>query len=492
MPLMLGIAVLMAALLLVGVPAATAAVDPLAVASRSSPFSPACNGASQTGTVHRDSEVEPWVAVNPVDPDNLIGVWQQDRWSTGGANGNLTGVSTDGGRTWTRPPLGVQPRFSRCAGGTAANGGDFERASDPWVSFGPDGHAYQIALAINDSNRASAILVSESTDGGLTWGSNATLIRDAGPTTFNDKESITADPTDARYVYATWDRLSATRAQRSAAAAEQAQLPGGPTYFSRTTDGGATWEPARPVFDPGLAGQTIGNQIAVLPDGDLVTGFTLIGALRGQRLAVIRSADRGASWSGRVVVDTRSATRVRDPADGRAVRTGDPVADLASDRRAGTDSVYMVWQDGRFAGRDRAQIAFSRSSDGGTTWSATTRVSSNLGTQAFTPSVEVDTAGTVAVGYYDFTHDAPSSPQLVTDYWVTRSTDGGRTWRPRERVTPRSFDMRRAPDARGFFLGDYQGLEAAGDSFRALIALPRGAGAPRTDIFATTLRPPFP
>jgi hypothetical protein len=41
----------------------------------------------------------------------------------------------------------------------------------------------------------------------------------------------------------------------------------GATWFSRTTDGGQTWEPARPIFDPGGNSQTIGNQIVVLPDG---------------------------------------------------------------------------------------------------------------------------------------------------------------------------------------------------------------------------------
>jgi hypothetical protein len=480
-----------AALVLASAPAAEAAVDPLAVASRSSPFAEGCNGAPQSGTVYRHSEVEPWIDANPTRPDHLVGVWQQDRWSTGAANGNLTGLSTDGGRTWTRPPLGAQPRFSRCAGGNPANGGDYERASDPWVSFGPDGDAYQIALAVNDSDRRNAILVSESKDGGLTWGPNATLISDASPTQFNDKESITADHTDARYVYATWDRLSATRAQASATAAEQAQLPRGPTYFSRTTDGGATWERGRPIFDPGALGQTIGNQIVVMPDGDLVNGFTLVAALRGQRVAVIRSGDKGWSWSRQIVVDRLRPAVVRDPVDSRPVRAGDVLPELASDERPGTDNVYVVWQDGRFASGGRAQIAFSRSSDGGLSWSPATRVSSNVATQAFTPSVDVDDSGNVGVSYYDFTNDT-ASRSLDTDYWLTRSTDGGLTWRPRERITPRSFDMRRAPAAGGFFVGDYQGLESVGDSFKPLFALARGAGAPRTDVFSTTLRSPFP
>src|SRR5215218_6153727 len=56
-------------------------------------------------------------------------------------------------------------------------------------------------------NLANATFVSESQDGGLTWGPITVIRRDTDPNVFNDKESITADYTDARFVYAIWDRL---------------------------------------------------------------------------------------------------------------------------------------------------------------------------------------------------------------------------------------------------------------------------------------------
>src|SRR5262249_56811156 len=104
--------------------------------------------------------------VNPARPGNLIGVYQQDRWSNGGARGLVTAVSFDGGGTWTRP---AAPHFSKCAGGTAANGGDYDRSSDPWGSLGPDGTAYQLSLSASADLTISAILASTSTDGGLSW-----------------------------------------------------------------------------------------------------------------------------------------------------------------------------------------------------------------------------------------------------------------------------------------------------------------------------------
>src|SRR5205823_4353805 len=107
--------------------------------------------------------------------------------------GLATAVSADGGSTWKEP---AAPHFSTCAGGTAANGGAYDRSSDPWVSIGPDGRAYQVSLSVNAAQTISAILASTSTDGGLTWGEPVTIQRDNSPDhfVFNDKESVTADP----------------------------------------------------------------------------------------------------------------------------------------------------------------------------------------------------------------------------------------------------------------------------------------------------------
>ena len=237
----------------------------LSRASGPSTFSAHCNGAPQTGTLYRNAEVEPQVAVDPRNQAHLVGVWQQDRWSNGGANGLLAGVSNDGGATWARS----YAHFTRCAGGTKRNGGDYERASDPWVTIGPDGTVYQIALSFDDSDGNQAVLASRSRDGGTTWSEPATLARDTSFDAGLDKESITADPRAAGYAYAVWDRLAGL-------SSPDPNDFFGPIYFSRTTNGGASWEPARMIFDPGPDAQTIGSVIVVLPNGDLVNMFTLI------------------------------------------------------------------------------------------------------------------------------------------------------------------------------------------------------------------------
>ena len=104
-------------------------------------------------------------AVNPIDPDNVVAFWQQDRWSDGGSRGNVAGVSFDGGATWDIVPV---PGITDCTGGP------WERASDPWVSFGPGGTLHQMSLVfITDPPPGSergfgpnGMAVSKSEDGG--------------------------------------------------------------------------------------------------------------------------------------------------------------------------------------------------------------------------------------------------------------------------------------------------------------------------------------
>src|SRR5438046_465442 len=110
--------------------------------STPSPFPAGCDGV-QHGEHYRNTTVEPWVASDPNNLQHVVGLWQQDRWSDGEASGLLTAASFDGGRSWSL----TGAHFTHCSGGTADNGGDYDRASDPWSAIAPDGTAYQIALA---------------------------------------------------------------------------------------------------------------------------------------------------------------------------------------------------------------------------------------------------------------------------------------------------------------------------------------------------------
>ena len=54
------------------------------------------------GTLYPNTEVEPWLVVNPANARNVVGTWQQDRYSGGAARASSAGVSMDGGKTFTQ------------------------------------------------------------------------------------------------------------------------------------------------------------------------------------------------------------------------------------------------------------------------------------------------------------------------------------------------------------------------------------------------------
>ncbi len=98
----------------------------------------------------------------------------------------------------------------------------------------------------------------------------------------------------------------------------------------------------------------------------------------------------------------------------------------------------------------------------------------------------------MGVTYYDFTSDNPSGGPLNTDYWFTAARSGDARFSPRQRLTARSFDMRTAPDAGGFFVGDYEGLATSGRRFAPVfVTANSGNLANRTDVFSTLVQPSF-
>jgi len=317
--------------------------------SRPATFSPGCDGVPATGRLYSDTAAEPYLAVNPTSPLNLISAWQQNRWSDGGAQGLNLAASFDGGMTWTPS----NAAFSRCTGGNSGNAGNYARATDVWLTVSPTGVVYALSLSFTGgtllAGSSSAMLVAQSRDGGLTWSAPIALIQD-GSTVFNDKGSISADSTDANYVYAVWDRLTGQT--------------GGPSYFAVTANAGSTWQAARSIYDPGAQSQTLGNQMVVLPGDVVLDIFTELGATSALA-RVIRSTDHGTTWSAAVTLSDLRAVGTSDPSTGTAVRDG---SGLVSVSVGPGGIVYAAWQDSRFSGGQHDGIAMTHSADGGLTW----------------------------------------------------------------------------------------------------------------------------
>ena len=386
-----------------------------------------------------DAEEEPWMAVDPTDAMHFVAVWQQDRFAEhGGARSNVVGVTFNGGATWTSVTV---PGISECTGGK------YERASDPWVTIGPDGTVYMTTLAFAGGTSAldpSALLVSRSDDGGLTWGAPAVAVDDPA-LMFNDKQALTADPTRTGYVYLVWARFVG------------GVLP--INYLSRSIDGGRTWLTPTPLPDTGQF-----NQIVVLPDGTLLDVYG-VGTYK-----VMRSTNAGLTWSAPIRIgsaDFGPAPFVR------ASASPDPAV-------APDGTVYVT-----FPGPDRILIV--KSIDGGRTWSPPRVVA--LGDWAMIPTAAVASDGAIGVSYYDF-RNGNDSPGLMADFWFSSSRDGGQSWSEQHVSGP--FDMTRAPYAQGFFVGDYEGMEAAGTKFVPVFVRPTPLDATSgvTDAYAAVLAAP--
>jgi hypothetical protein len=478
----------------------------------SSPFAgcTADQAGSQPGTLYPQTEIEPRADANPANRRNLIVGWQQDRWSNGGARGLPAGLSFDGGATW---------RTVRVPGTSACTGGVYKRASDPWVSIAPNGTAYYMSLAFDPDLPSgafgrNAMLVNRSTDGGRTWSRPITLIRDPAGQALNDKNSLTADPTDARFAYAVWDRLQdftlppgdiggggpagarerAKRLREADAAGTLAATPPifkGPALLARTANGGRTWGEARVIYDPGNNAQTINNIVVVPPSGVVIDFFTEINGNGGTRIGLVRSFDKGRTFS-RPSYATVIATvfGVVTPDTLELVRDASILFDVTADPRNG--NLYLVWQDTRFNGIDR--IAFAQSGDSGRTWSTPVPINrtpvnraNRLRQQAFVPTVKVGADGRLVVTYYDFRNDHDRAQVELTDHWAVLCDPGeadcrrSSNWAVERRLTARSFDMLQAPEANGFFLGDYMGAASTGR--RVLPVFGVADGENRTSLF---------
>jgi len=428
-------------------------------------------------------EVEPVVVANPTDRANVVAAWTQDRF-----RGVVAGVSLDRGRTWRSV---VVPGLTRCTGGA------FDYADDVSMSAGSDGVVHLSTHVFDADRQRSGLLATRSTDGGRTWRRPAALAVQTGS---RDGEyaggAIAADPADPRMVYAVVPTFSSP------------SQPGGSfrgtVIVARSLDGGTSWQPPRGVLDTGADRLTTGHQLAVLPDGTLLDVLVLIDLRQDPRqptlqVAVLRSNDRGGSWSPpTVIADLRSAG-VTDP------ETGDPVASgtrlqpaVAVDPASGR--VHVAWQDARFSHGQADAIALAWSADDGATWTTPAKVNATPTTisvrnqQAFAPNLAVAADGTVGVSYFDFRHN-DGSATLPTDRWLVRCHPTAnpactrRPARPETRLTLTSFDIRQAHlltsiGPPGFFLGDYMGLTSTGRDFLAVFAQPHNNDP--ASVFAAT------
>jgi hypothetical protein len=102
--------------------------------------------------------------------------------------------------------------------------------------------------------------------------------------------------------------------------------------------------------------------------------------------------------------------------------------------------------------------------------------------------VAVNANGTVGVRYYDLRSlSSDDTTTLPTDVWLTTSPPGGAAFGSETHVAG-SFNMLVAPNAGGFFVGDYEALGVNGTAFVPFFVQTNCADssctANRTDVYS--------
>jgi hypothetical protein len=359
--------------------------------------------------------------------DSVVAVVQTGRFVNGGGSSNIGwATTTNAGRTWT---TGMLP------GTTVYEGGQWSRISDPSVAYDPLHDVWMVstlAFGIGSSAFGSptGILISRSTDGGLTW-QNPVESFVGG---FLDKNWITCDtwPQSPHYgnCYQEWDDFGG----------------GGQIYMDRSTDGGLTW--SAPVAPPGNS-TGLGGQPVVQPNGDVIVPYE-----GGPGISSFRSVDGGVTWQSPVAV-----SNVMEHPVAANLRT----SPLPSAEVAGDGKVYVAWQDCAFrTGCTSNDIVYSTSMDG-VAWTAKVRVPidpTNSSVDHFIPGFAVDrsTSGAstrLALGYYYYPVATCNTTTCDLTVGFISSRDGGATWGQARRVAGPFKLSWIAQTDQGPMVGDY-------------------------------------
>lgn len=373
---------------------------------------------------------EPSIVVNPQDPDHVIASSNDYRLREFGGDVHPGYyVSFDGGLTW--PGDGVIDLSSIPQA---------EAGGDPALAIHDLNNVYFAYIAFNrDIDDVGGVYVSKSIDGGLSWGTPVGVAYNT-LTVFHDKEYIAVDATGSPYdgnVYVSWTRFEFSS----------------PIYFSRSTDGGATFSTPVEISDASYSSNQ-GSIPAVGPNGEVYVVWYNYNT-GGHRMTI--SLDGGATFG--TPFPVAGVSTIPSPLPGGNFRVNS-FPTLAVDQNTG--NLYVAWND--YSNGD-ADIFFVRSIDGGQSWSSPIRINDDpLGNDyhQFFPWLTVAPDGDVYAGWFDSRHDPdPYATPFYYDEYVTVSTDEGLTFSPNARISTVSADS--GTDFSGQFIGDYSGIAATED-----------------------------
>lgn len=292
-------------------------------------------------------------------------------------------MSTDNGRSWTSPSL-IYPA------GSTNEQVDAQIVVDP-----VDGKTVYAAWL---QNKKSDILVAKSTDYGATWSFVLADHTNAG----TDKDILAVRGKD---VYVSYNHAQTA-------------------FVTSSHDGGVTFTEVKMNQNARL-GWSLGSGGTVTPNGNVYfswEGYENNGGAKGPvNLYVSSSTDHGATWHTQVIDVSQ------EPPDCSAMLCGWAFLGASITMTSDTaGNLYLLWNAGSMAGGPE-RIYFSRSTDGGSTWSSKVDVSTApSGTQSAFPAIASGGKNDVRIAWMDAR--AANGGMDRWNVYYRSSTDGGSTW----------------------------------------------------------------
>jgi len=301
-----------------------------------------------------------WTCTISGTPCSALGDGYSGTYFSNNGGGSWCCVSTDPSHLGT-----LIPGVERLVGGIYDAGGD------PAVAFDSQGHVYYSGLGFDRTAPPNTVAVNKGTfdgSGNLSWGAPTFINATTAPSTLNDKPWIAVDSHSSSAfrdrIYVSWTRFIFNP--------QNGRYVQSPISLVYSKDGGATFSSPQLIVGNVLYSQ--GSHPTVAPDGTVYVFWT--GATRKATLDsiwVVKSTDGGVSWSKPVAVS--QLVNIIPIANTSFRNNSYPGAAVAPD-----GSVYVTWSSlmsdagglcpTRTNNGCHATVLYSKSTDGGATWSA--------------------------------------------------------------------------------------------------------------------------
>lgn len=343
-------------------------------------------------------DMEPYIAINPTNENNLIGAWMR---ITGFTQVTIAvSRSTDGGTTWSTPIL--MPHIVST----------FTHA-DVSIVFSTTGKAFISYIDYSNTLDSGCVMIANSVDNGATWSTPTIAINSAEHSTRPiDRPWLAIDNSGGSYN----GRLYLTSKNPE-------EFSPNHVWFKYSADEGLTWSTLKQIdsIPVGLV-PSMGN-IAIGADGAINISYLSYDVASSifLRVLMVKSTDGGSHFNAATVIGNfTTANTINDTLQFSMTLSANPT---------NASNLIFTYTDGLTGDAD---IVSRSSNDGGATWSLPLTINDD----GLANGVEQDMSwagfapnGTYAVAWRD-RRNAGTTAVDPFEIHAALSNDGGSTFKP--------------------------------------------------------------